>query len=54
VTVDPVLNLWMKFQRNIQHTYDCPGFTSFVHVVEVYVGFASELSLNNSFIKQST
>jgi hypothetical protein len=24
--VDPVLHLWLKIQKNIKHTYDCPIF----------------------------
>ena len=26
VAVDPVLLLWLKVQRNITQTYDCPDF----------------------------
>jgi hypothetical protein len=46
--VDLVLHLWLKFQRNIKQR-----ISSFVSVVGVYVGLPTELSILNSFIKQS-
>jgi len=55
--VDPVIiNLWLKFQKNIKQTYGCPEFLiSYVSspLVGVYVGLSSELSIPYSFIKQS-
>jgi hypothetical protein len=35
---DPILHRWLKFQRNIKQTYDCPGFNFkiFIDSVEDY------------------
>ena len=49
--VDPVLPLWLKFEKNIKQTYDCPECP--LSSSGVYVGLPSELSTPNPFIEQS-
>ena len=51
VTVDPVIYLCLKFQRNIKQACECPGFPLSQFSSGYMQSLPSELPMHNSFIK---